>query len=53
LTSPTEPGQLITRLAVDPPTILLCCIVVSFTVSVRALNDVQHRRNKNQRNGFN
>jgi hypothetical protein len=25
-TSATEPGQLMTRLAVEPPTILLCCI---------------------------
>jgi hypothetical protein len=25
-TKATEPGQLMTRLAVEPPTILLCCI---------------------------
>jgi len=29
-TKATEPGQLITRFAVEPPTILLCCTELSF-----------------------
>jgi hypothetical protein len=29
--SATEPGQLMTRFAVEPPTMSECCIEVSFT----------------------